>query len=232
MNPRAHAQRALALLSLLTAVALLALAWPRLKAAYHYLPVDTAIGNYFATREIPSAQLDGLIDRAHESIGMHDHYRYWEGLSLLHNLRALDEATPYWEKRPELRRALSAIEEVVRRAPATPRVWLRMARIQSWLRAPEPYILAPLKMSILTGRVEPSLLIARLEVGYRYLHKLDAETAALLRDQTVLAWRVMPRGLRSALDEGRVDFERVKSLLAEGRSDILAEMEAQLGHGA
>jgi len=226
------ARRGLGLLALLVAAALLSLAWPRLKASYHYLPVDTAIGKYFESRQIPSAQLRGLIAQARRSIELHDHYRYWEGLSLLHYLRALDEATPYWEKRPELRRSLRAIEETVRRAPAIPRVWLRMARVQAWLKAPEQFVLTPLRMSILTGRVEPSLLIPRLELGYRYLQGLDAETAALLRDQTVLAWRVNQRGVVKAVREGRLEFAGLATLLSGGNADILAEMEAQLGRDA
>lgn len=210
-------------------IALLGLAWPRLQASFHYLPVDTAIGKYFASREIPTAQLEGLVARAQQSIERHDHYRYWEGLSLLHYLRALDEDTPPWERRPEMKRCLRALEETVRRAPAMPRAWLRMARVKAWLRAPDAHVLAPLRMSILTGRVEPSLLVPRLELGYRYLEGLDTETAALLRDQTALAWRVDPRGLQRAVTEGRLDFERLRELLEGARRDILNEMEAALG---
>ena len=43
----------------------------------------------------------------------------------------------------------------------------------------------------------------RFEAFVRHLERLDSETATLLRDQTVLAWQVNPRGLRAALAEGR-----------------------------
>jgi len=229
MNSRNHfaTRRALGLLTLACASVLLVLAWPRLKAAWVYLPVDTAIARYFATRDIPTEQLEPLMRRAQDSLGILDHYRYWEGLSLLHYLRAQDPETPEWERRPELRRALRTASETVRRAPANPRAWLRMARIQAVVGASEDRVLPPLRMSILTGRVEPSLLLARLELGYRYRARLDADTAALLRDQTVLAWRVSPAELTRAIHEGRVDFERIRALL-RGNEDILAEMEASI----
>ena len=58
-----------------TAGLLLALSWPRLKASVRYLPVDTAISNYWETREFDRDQLDGLINRAEQSLELHDHYR-------------------------------------------------------------------------------------------------------------------------------------------------------------
>ncbi len=218
----------LGVLVLAVAAASLGLAWPRLQASYVYLPVDTALARYFASREIPSRQLEPLVAQTRRSLEILDHYRYWEGLSLLHYLRAVDPATPRWERLPSLRRALRAATESVRRAPANPRAWLMMAQVRAHLREPEAQVLPPLRMSILTGRVEPPLMLARLELGYRYQPGLDAETSALLRDQTLLAWRVDPRGLARAMREGRVDFERVRALL-EGRTDVIAEMEAALG---
>ncbi len=201
------------------------LSWPRLQASVHYLPVDTAISKYFASREIPSAQLPGLMSRARESISMHDHYRYRDGLSLLHYLRGLDNHTPAWERRPELYRSIEAATEVVRRAPAKPRVWLRIARIRAFLGKPEEEVIPALKMSILTGRVEPTLLLARLELGYGYLPSLDEETVSLLRDQTVLAWRVDRRGLLLKINAGLIEFTRVRTLLEAGYGNIILEME-------
>lgn len=220
-------RRSLALLVLASAGVLMTLAWPRLHASWTYLPVDTALAKYFATREIPTAQLQPLIGVANDSLRIHNHFRFWEGLSLLHYLHAQDAATPGWERRPALRRSLRAARESVRRAPANPRVWLRMARIQAVLGAPEDQVLPPLRMSILTGRVEPNLMLSRLELGYRYHAGLDAETVALLRDQTVLAWRVEPARLIGAIRAGRLDFERMRALLS-GNEDILAEMEARI----
>ena len=210
------------------ACALLFLSWPRLQASVRYLPVDTAISRYFDSREIPAAQLEGLVARARESLDLHDHYRYWDGLSLLLYLRGLDDRTPAWKRRMALQQSIRAGVEVVQRAPAKPRVWLRIAQIRAYLGQPQEQVIAALKMSILTGRVEPTLLLARLELGYRYLPLLDAETVSLLRDQTVLTWKVQPRELLSLINAGKVDFVRVKTLLAGGNEDIIAEMEGGL----
>ena len=58
-----------------TAILLLALSWPRLRASISYLPVDTAMSSYWKTRKTDGMQLNGLIERAKESIAIHDHYR-------------------------------------------------------------------------------------------------------------------------------------------------------------
>ena len=86
----------------------------------------------------------------------------------------------------------------------------------------------PLKMSILTGRVEPTLFLNRLQLAFIYLPRLDEETRSLLRDQAVLAWQVQPRAFQAYLRDGRIDIEQVRSVLGPADNDVLAEMEAAL----
>ena len=102
------------------AAVLLTLSWPRLHASVRYLPVDTAISKYWADRKINVEQLDGLIERARESIALHDNYRYWEGLSELQMLSSQDMTKPLWRRRLALEQSVSAAEEMVKRAPANP----------------------------------------------------------------------------------------------------------------
>jgi hypothetical protein len=221
-------RRILALTLLLAGAWLMSMAWPRLQAGVHFLPVDTAIRNYYDSRVIPSSQLDALIAQAQGSIERHAHYRYYDGLSFLHYLRALDPATPGAERRRALLASVAAAEEALARAPAKPATWLRVAQSRAALREDEYAILPPLEMSILTGRVEPTLLLSRLELGLRYLPGLEAETANLLRDQAILTWRLNPRGLLRALREGRVDPDRLRELLGPAGSGLAAELEAAL----
>ena len=56
----------LILLATVAACILLSPSWPRVRASVHYLPVDTAIYNYWKTREVNHAQLDGMVKRAAE----------------------------------------------------------------------------------------------------------------------------------------------------------------------
>lgn len=212
----------------LSACVLLAMSWPRLRASISYLPVDTAISNYWKTREIDTAQLGGLIKRAEDSIAIHDHYRYWSGLSELQILSGQDMSQSFWQRRQALGNAISAAEEVVRRAPSKPRAWLRIARAKEFLARPAEQIIPPLKMSILTGRVEPTLMLTRLELGLRQLAALDEETVRLLRDQAVLTWTMQQRDMLKAIKSGALNIDALGEVLGENKPAIFAEMEARL----
>ena len=205
---------------------LLMLSWPRLQASISYLPVDTAISNYLKTREIDNAQLDGLIERAGQSIAIHDHYRYWAGVSELQLLAGQDMSRSFWQRRQALQDSILAAEEVVRRAPAKPRAWLRIARAKEFLAYPSDEIISPLKMSIFTGRVEPTLMLTRLALGLRQLPDLDAEDIRLVRDQAVLTWAINERTMLKQIESGLLDLELLRLVLAENNPAIYAEMEA------
>jgi len=211
------------------AIVLLSLSWPRFKASVHYLVVDAAIENYWETNEINSSQLDALIIRTREAIAMHDHYRYWEGLSQLQTLSGMDEDKPYVARRQVLEQSLVSAEEVVRRAPARPDTWLRIARTSAFLGKPQQEVTAAWLMSVLTGRVEPTLMPLRLELGFRNYESLDNKSLILLRDQLLLTWRLHRRSVVERLVSGAIEFDRVKALLADYNRDVLAEMVAYPG---
>ena len=212
-----------------TASILMVLSWPRLHASVSYLPVDTAISNYWKTREINKEQLDGLIERAQETIALHDHYRYWDGLSDLQILSGQDMSKPFWQRRLALEQSILAAQEVVRRAPVKPRSWLRIAQVGAFLSYPKEQVTSALKMSILAGRVEPTLMLARLKLGLEYLPGLDRETVFLLRDQVILTWAIDKKTMLSRLRNGTLDFVLLRDLLSGHHNDIVAEMGAYLG---
>lgn len=224
-------RRLLAMGVLAFAAALVWLAWPRLHASVLYLPVDTALARFQATREMPAAQIEGLLGRVGEVAAIHPHYRYLDGASRLHYLRAREPATAPWLREPALHQAVLAAEASLRRAPAQPYAWLRIAQARAARGggAPES-VVAPLKMSVFTGRVEPTLLLQRVELGYAYLPQLDAEARALLRDQTVLAWRVDERGFRARLAAGAIAGARLREVLGETQPAILDALEGH-AHG-
>jgi hypothetical protein len=208
-------------------VTLLSLSWPRLKASLHYLPVDTALSKYWESRVTNTQQLDALIERARESIALHDHYRYWDGLSELQTLSGNDMAKPYWQRRQILEQSILSAEEVIRRAPAQPRVWLRIARTRAFLAYPSDEVIPPWQMSVLTGRVEPTLMLARLELGLIYFDDMDSETVLLLRDQSVLTWAMHKRQVLKLFEDGSLNFEQMREVLSGHHLDIIAEMQAE-----
>jgi hypothetical protein len=205
---------------------LLLLSWPRLNASLRYLPVDTAIANYWKTSDFDYAQLGGLIARAEESIAIHDHYRYREGLSELQILRSQDMSLSFWERRQALEQSILAAFEAVKRAPAKPRTWLRIARAKEFLAYPAEEVIPPLKMSILTGRVEPKLMLTRLELGLRYLPVLDDEAVRLIRDQAMLTWASQKRPMLKRIESGALSLDLLREVLSESDQGIILEMEA------
>jgi len=205
---------------------LLSLSWPRLQASIDYLPVDTGISRYWESGEIKAGELDALIERARHSVELYDHYRYWEGLSELLTLSSQDAGKPYWQRRQILEQSVAAALEAVRRAPARPRTWLRIARARALLGYAAEQVIPAWKMSILTGRAEPNLMLPRLELGFRYFNSLDKDAVALLRDQAVLTWAMQRPEMLKRVQNGTLDLKLMRKVLSVQNPDIIAAMEA------
>mgnify|MGYP001829144663 FL=1 len=229
-RPRSQRGAKLAALLLLaaTAVAVIALAAPRVLASIRYLPVDRALAAYYENNEIPSDRLNVLIRFAGEAVDYHDHFRYHDGLSQLHYLRGLDVQTPASERRDADRFAEAEAENALRRAPAQPAVWLRLATIRWILRDEPETIVTPWKMSVFTGRTHSGLYTHRVEVGLAYRAYLNSEGQAMLRDQLRLAWKRRPGTLIRVLARRDPSLAVTRNLLGSGDPDALAEMEAWL----
>jgi hypothetical protein len=212
----------------LVALGVLALSWPRLLASVRYQPVDTALGRYYADSEIPTDRLLVLIRFANEAIGIHDHYRYHDGLSQLHYLRGLDPQTPARERRDAYRLAEAGAVASLSRAPAQPATWLRLATIRWILRDEPEAVVEPWKMSVFTGRTDSSLHNRRVEMGLAHRAFLDAESVAMLRDQLLLAWRARPGALAQVLARRDPDLAVTRGLLEARDPAAFGEMEAWL----
>lgn len=212
----------------LLAGALLALALPRMKASLRFLPVDQAIDHYYADRDIPSHRMVTLIEFARQAIDYHDHYRYHDGLSLLYYLRGIDIHTPALERREQYVRAELEAVEVVKRAPAQPQAWLRMATVRSILHDEPENVLAPWRMSVFTGRTHSTLVAPRIGVALPYLRFMDAETRGMLRDQILLCWDMKPGELVEVLAASDRQLAATRELLGNTAPAVLNELEARI----
>jgi len=212
----------------LLAVSLLLLAWPRFLASVRYLPVEHALGRYYADDVIPSDRLKVLIRFTEEAIGWQDHYRFHDGLSQLHYLRGLDVQTPAAERRAAYRAAADEAAAALQRAPAQPAAWLRLATLR-WILHDEPdTIVDAWKMSVFTGRTHSALYAHRVELGLAQRAWLDDEGVAMLRDQLLLAWRVRPGTLVQTLARRDPELRTTGGLLAATDPVALQEMEGWL----
>ena len=210
----------------LVALSVLALSWPRLKASIRYRPVDIAIARYHTDQQIPSDRLAVLINFTKQAIDYHNHYRYHDGLSQLHYLRALDVYTPALERREAYRLAETEAASSLQQAPAQPSVWLRLATVR-WILHDEPEaIIQPWKMSIFTGRTHSSLFANRVEIGLAQREFMDQEAVAMLRDQLLLAWRTRPGTLIRVLARRDPQLAITSMLLTGTDPSALEEMEA------
>jgi hypothetical protein len=229
VKPAAASRRDVQAMLVLTLAALLvALTWPRLRASLAYLPVDTALARHWAGDEIQDPQLRALAMRAGNAVARHDHYRYHDGLATLHYLRGMDASLPAQERLAALQDSAAAAREVLARAPMKPMAWLRLAAAEAAGGGDGEQVAAALKMSAWTGRVEPHMMLSRLELGYQHRRWLDAEGLRLLRDQTVLAWQLQRQELLSRFRNGIIDYSEVSALLSGSHADILDEMDASL----
>lgn len=220
------------LLAAVLALLLLALAWPRLRAALIYLPVDAAIERYHGGGQPPLAALAGLQQRAERSAALHSHPDYWSGLALLYYLQALDGDQPLATQREAYERSIAAADRSLALAPVQPRTWLFRGLAQNWLSFRDAGVIDSFKLSVYAGRVEPGLLLTRLRLGYARLGQLDEEARGLLRDQTMLAWRLEPGDVTRALKRGELDLRRVASLFGPADADVLRELKESLGEEA
>jgi hypothetical protein len=210
------------------ALFVLALSWPRLQASVRYLPVDIAINRYFQDRQIPSDRLEVLIRFASEAIAYHDHYRYHDGLSLLHYLRGLDINTPALQRRDAYRTAEAEAVTTLQHDPAQPSSWMRLANIR-WILHDEPEnIIGPWKMSIFTGRMDSTLISQRAGTGLAHRQAMDHEAEAMLRDQLLLAWRLQPSTFIKVLSRRDPTLSLTRELVQNTDPAALEEMEAWL----
>lgn len=224
---RYPASLVIAVLSLI----LLALSWPRLHAAWLYLPVESAIQGYWNDGSMPAERLPELERRTRQAVAVHAHPRYWEGLSLLKYLEALLPGNSLNQQRMAFEASVAAADESLKLAPVQPRLWMRRADAMDWLSFRVEPALNAFKMSVLTGRVEPMLQPSRLRLGYARLGSLDEEGRDLLADQTLLAWQMRQAEVLRALRRGELQFSRLRYLLAATHPDLLAEIEQALSPG-
>lgn len=217
----------LAVVAIVT-VGVLAMSWPRFQASFRYLPVDLAIKRYYVEREIPSYRLAVLIAFAEQAVQLHDHYRYRDGLSLLHYLQALDPYTPALERRPAYRKSEAQARVSLSQAPAQSATWLRLAAVRWTLHDEPEAIIQPWKMSVFTARTNTSLLASRVELGLAYYLFLDQEGISMLRDQVLLAWRVKRGALVRVLARRDGSLDTTRMLLAETHPLALQDMERWL----
>ncbi len=204
------------------------MALPRLTASLEFLPVQQSQLQLY-TSSGSDLDIPVMIDRSQRAIAYHEAYPYHATLSLLHYVQGTDTAASLFLRRSSLDESIEHARRALNGAPLQPDLWLRMAQagVQNFLPAQE--LAAYFRMAILSGRVEPTHLIARLQIGFALQALLDEEGLNLLRDQVLLAWNLKQHEFSIAIRNRQLNRASVEALLSASHPDVLREMEATLG---
>jgi hypothetical protein len=220
-------------LSLLTlaaglSIAVLFLSYPRLASSLSYLPVEAALKRHWEDYPITERQFPALINFAQKSIQKLDHARYWQGLGWLYFLQAYTLQVNTSAGQKSLDQSQSAFESTLKKSPADPASWLRLAWIHYYLRHDRDLVVKTLKMSIYTGRAEHYLILDRLALSLRYADSFEAQDLPLIRDQIQLAWRFYPKELLAFMESGEIDRIALLGLIAASNPELAIEIEGDL----
>jgi hypothetical protein len=205
------------------------LAWPAAQASLLYLPVERALQAYWRGAELPAERLTDMQRRASAALAVQEHPRFHDGLSLAYYIRAGDADQPLYAQREAYEMSVAEARRSLALAPVQPDLWLRIAQVENWLSFSPENPVDAFKMSVLTSRVEPVLLVPRLELGFSRLGALDDEGLDLLRDQSMLAWQLARGDFLRAVRWGRLDRSGIVFLMAQTHPDVVAELEEALG---
>jgi hypothetical protein len=146
-----HQSKRLMLLSLATilSISVLAFAYPRFTSSLSYIPVEAALDRHWKDYPIKQSQYPVLIGHANKAIKKLDSARYWQGLGWLYYLQAtsVQSSTDADQTRKSLQSAQVAFENFLKRSPANPAAWLRLAWIHALLNHQVDSVVKTLKMS-------------------------------------------------------------------------------------
>jgi len=191
---------------------LLALGVPRLTGAVLALEPRAVLWAVHEGEALPAARLAEAAEGLRRAVP-------WTGEGEQENDRGLlllrqAEATPAGPERERLfAEAEKATEAGLARSPGHPSAWARLAALRH-ARGDTAGAVAALRLSMLSGSVVPALMISRLEIAFRLMPALDAETAALVERQIRLAWVIDPEPFTAMLVRPEV-ADTVRRALAD-----------------
>jgi hypothetical protein len=222
----------LILLSLATilSISVLALAYPRFTSSISYIPVEAALDRHWKDYPIKQSQYPVLIGHANKAIKKLDSARYWQGLGWLYYLQAtsVQSSTDADQTRKSLQSAQVAFENFLKRSPANPAAWLRLAWIHALLNHQVDSVVKTLKMSFYTGRAERYLFLNRLDLALRYAKYFNDDDLSLIQDQIQLAWRYFESDVLKLIQSGAFDRQTLLELIVDFNPELSKEIQEKL----
>lgn len=205
---------------------LLYLVVPRTIGAFLALPGNHILQSVRHGEAVDDQALEALAASRRRAAGWMESGRLWSDLALAEFLLADRGDAGGGVNLDRVRQASESLHVALGLAPANPHAWTRRAYAEMLLNGPSEAAASALAMSMLTGRYEPDLMFARLELCLAAWRHFSDEDRELVLDQTRLAWRKSPgRLVDLAAEAGRMGI--VRAALAAGPAD-LAELKRRL----
>jgi hypothetical protein len=123
--------------------------------------------------------------------------------------------------RAALTQAITALEEGVARAPASPYAWSRLAYARALAEGWSPRTLAALRLALITAPYEPRLLWSRLRMAFLAWPQMASEDREVVYQQVRWAWQANRKELAQLAVEAQ-QLNLVRAALARMPEDMLA----------
>ncbi len=207
------------------AVVTILLSYPRLVSSLSYLPVDAALKRHWEDYPIKKDRFPALIGIAKNANQVLDRAHYWQGLGWLYFLQVNSSNYKTQEGKQLLSEAQIAFETSLKKSPADPAAWLRLAWIHALLNHDYSLVVKTLSMSFYTGRAERLLILNRLDLALRYTSYFEQEDLPIVRDQVQLAWHLFQAPMLELIRSGAFDKKTLLRLMADSHPELAIELQ-------
>jgi hypothetical protein len=219
-----------ALFILFVSVTLVLVALPRFRAAFNYIPVDTAVQRVHRKGGLAKEKIPELIERGQESIDLFDLAGYWNGISALKFYQAQSEVVSSYLNQESFSYVQNYNKQSLSRSPANSYLWYKQAIVLFKQEKASGEIADALIMSILTGPNESGILIDRLRLCFMVFSEFKGDDRDILVSQVMLAWNAAPNDFLKDLASERKNRIFLVLLLNENHPQILDKMVLSFEH--
>ena len=215
-------------LVLLFSVSLLAMAWPRCRAAFDFLPAKYALEKINKNTELDEEEIAIALEQTEQSAEIFADPRYSEGMSQLLLLDAQKNESLDSAANDSLALAKKSAEHALSLAPANALLWYRLAVINSLLNSSPEDVKKALLMSIMTGPNEMGIMLPRLHMSLMLFSLLENDDKEQIINQIITVWSLAPADFLLIVADNTNMMESTKTLLTPHHTTELSEMEQAL----
>ena len=187
-------QKLVAFVGVVVCSGLLVLAVPRFVASLYVLYPDAVLNE--VQQLAPAEIYEKSIADINQALQWYPNPDYWKKLGFFY-LKLFDTQPVDAEaqKISLLKQAQKDINKGLSLSPVDPQAWLKLAQIGALLYAPKQQIINDLRLSLYAGRVEPELVMTRLDFSYDFYNDFSKDMQNQWQKQLLLAWRFNPQTL-------------------------------------